>query len=54
MPQADLFLLLENLLCHCLYQVRRDGETDSVGGSIGLGIDRGQCWDPDELSLQIN
>src|SRR5215472_3479237 len=47
-------LALQNLLHDCLYQVRRDREAYSACGSIRLGIHCGQCWDTDELSLQIN
>jgi hypothetical protein len=37
-----------------LYEVRRYRKADAIGDCIGLGIDRGQCWDTNEFSLQID
>ena len=46
--------LLENLMQDGFYKIGWDGETEAVGGCIGLGIDRGQGWDADELPLHID
>ncbi len=35
-------------------QIGWDRKTDAIGGGIGLGIDRGQCWDANKLPLQID
>ena len=47
-------LLLEYLLQGCFDEIGWDGETEAVGGCVGLGIDRGQGWDADELPLQVD
>ncbi len=48
------FLLLQNLLYHCFYDIGWDRKTDAIGGGIGLGIDGAQGRDADELPLQID
>ena len=47
-------LLLENLVQGCFNEIGRDSEADAASGGIGLGIDRGQCWNTAELPLQID
>ncbi len=47
-------LLLENLVQDCFNEIGWDHEADAASGGIGLGIDRSQCWNTDELPLQID
>src|SRR5579859_289144 len=44
-------LLMENLLQGRLNEAGWDGEAESAGGCVGLGVDGGQGWDADELPL---
>jgi hypothetical protein len=35
-------------------QIGWDRKTDAIGGCIGLAIHCGQCWDANQLPLQID
>lgn len=47
-------LLMENLMQVCYNKIGRDRKTDTIGGRIRLRIHRGQCWDANQLPLQID
>ena len=47
-------LLPKDLRHRRRHQVRRDRKSDTIGLRIRLRIDRRQCWNADQLSLQID
>ena len=46
--------LLDKLVGDGGYEIGWDRKTDPIGGCVRLRIDCSQCWDTDELPLQID